>query len=86
MKSKRGGKTSIHHYGDLATAELLFRIIISVNQLSVYGAISDRCEELAQLISDHSSSSAGGPVAELSDDSESRIAPNVVSILPNPLR
>ena len=36
LKSKKGGKLSIHHNGDF----------------SVYGAISDWCEELAQQISD----------------------------------
>ena len=35
----------------------MFRIIISVNQLSLYEAKSDRCEELAQQISDDSFSS-----------------------------
>ena len=36
--------------GESTTAELLFRIMISVNQLSVYGAASDWCEEFAQQI------------------------------------
>ena len=76
--SKGGGKLWIHHNDDPTT---LFRMIISVNQLSVYGAVSDWCEELAQ----HSSSSTGRPVAEMNDESESRISPNVVSILTNPL-
>ena len=43
-----------HYNGDSTTAELLFRIIFSVNQLSIYGAISDWCEESAEQISDHS--------------------------------
>ena len=77
LKSKGEGKLSIHHDGDPATAELLFRMVISVNQLSIYGAISDWCEELAQQISDHSFSSTGKLVAELNDESESRISPDV---------
>ena len=64
LKSKGGGKTSIQYNGDSATAELLLRIIISFNQLSVFGPISDWCEELAQQISDLSPSSARRPVAE----------------------
>ena len=68
-----------------AVLVLLFRIIISVNQLSVYGAISDWCEELAQYLSDPHSTSTRILVAELNDESESRVAPNVVSILTNPL-
>ena len=57
------------------TAELLFRIIVSVNQLSLYGAVSDWCQELAQLISAHSSSSTGNTVAKMNDESESKVAP-----------
>ena len=45
LKSKGGGKTSTLIKGDSTTAELLFRVIISVNQLSIYGAVSDWCEE-----------------------------------------
>ena len=44
LKSKGGGKLSIHFCADGDTIET-FRTIISVNQLSVYGAVSDLCEE-----------------------------------------
>ena len=50
-KNKKGGKLSVHHNGDLLTAELLFRTISSVNHLRVFGAISDWCAEMAQYIS-----------------------------------
>ena len=40
LKSKGGGKLSIHHCADLETIETIFRTIISIN-----GAISDLCEE-----------------------------------------
>ena len=39
------------------TAELLFRTLISINRLGIYGAVADWCTELALQISDHSSSS-----------------------------
>ena len=45
---------------------------------------TEQCEELAQQFSDHSSSSTGKPVAEMNDESESRMSPNVESILTNP--
>ena len=48
LKSKGGGKLSIHCIWDPATAGLLFRILISVSQLSFYRAVADWCEELAQ--------------------------------------
>ena len=45
LKSKGGGKLSIHFCADGDTIETVFRTIISVNQLSIYGAVSDLCEE-----------------------------------------
>ena len=44
-KSKGGGKLSIHFCADEGTIETVFRTIISVNQLSIYGAVPDLCEE-----------------------------------------
>ena len=45
LKSKGGGKLSIHFCADEGTIETVSRTIISVNQLSIYGAVSDLCEE-----------------------------------------
>ena len=45
LKSKGGGKLSIHFCADGDTMETVFRTIISVNQLSIYGAVSDLCDE-----------------------------------------
>ena len=45
LKSNGGGKLSIHHCADFETIETVFRTIISVNQLSLYGPVSDLCEE-----------------------------------------
>ena len=45
LKSKGGGKLSIHFCADGETIETVFRTIISVNQISIYGAVSDLCEE-----------------------------------------
>ena len=39
------GKLSIHFAADELTIETIFRIIISVNQLSLYGAVVALCEE-----------------------------------------
>ena len=41
LKSKGGGQLSIHFCADGGTIETVFRTIISVNQLSIYGAVSD---------------------------------------------
>ena len=45
LKSKGGGKLSIHFCANGDTIETIFRIIISFNELSIYGAVSDVCEE-----------------------------------------
>ena len=45
LKSKGGGKLSKHFCADRDTIETVFRTIISVNELSVYGAVSDVCDE-----------------------------------------
>ena len=44
LKSK-GGKLSVHFCADEGTIETVFRTIISVNQLSLYGAVAEMCEE-----------------------------------------
>ena len=41
LKRKGGGQLSIHFCADGDTIETVFRTIISVNQLSIYGAESD---------------------------------------------
>ena len=45
LKSKGHGKLSIHFTADYPTIETAPRTIISVNQLSVYGAVAAICEE-----------------------------------------
>ena len=45
LKSKGHGKLSIHFTADEHTIETIFRIIISANQLSIYGAVANICEE-----------------------------------------
>ena len=45
---------SIHFNGSDETVEVILRTVISVNQLSIYGSVSDMCGELAWEISRHS--------------------------------
>ena len=49
LKSKGHGKLSIHNAADLETVETIFRIIVSANQLSLYGAVAEICEEYVSL-------------------------------------
>ena len=44
-KSKGRGKLSIHFAADQDTVDTIYRIILSANQLSVYGAVAAICEE-----------------------------------------
>ena len=45
LKSKGGGKLSIHYCADQDTITTFFRTITCVNQLSLYGAVAEMCEE-----------------------------------------
>ena len=45
LKSKGREKLSIHFAADDFTIDTIYRIILSVNQLSVYGAVAAVCEE-----------------------------------------
>ena len=46
---KQCGKLSIHFAADQETIETIFRIIVSANQLSLYGAVANMCEEFESL-------------------------------------
>ena len=45
LKSKGKGKVSIHFSAEPDTIDTIYRIILSVNQLSIYGAVAAICEE-----------------------------------------
>ena len=45
LKSKGHGKLSIHFTADYSTTETIFRILVSANQLCLYGAVANMCEE-----------------------------------------
>ena len=45
LESKGGGKLPIHCCADQETIKTVFRTIILVNQLSLYGAVAEMCEE-----------------------------------------
>ena len=49
LKSKGHGKLSIHFAADQETIETVFRIIVSANQLSLYGSVANMCEEFESL-------------------------------------
>ena len=49
LKSKGHGKLSSHYAADQETIETIFRIIVSENQLSLYGAVAEMCEEYESL-------------------------------------
>ena len=49
LKSKGHGNLSIHYAADLETVETIFRIIVIANQLSLYGAVAEICEDYESL-------------------------------------
>ena len=44
-QKQRTWKLSVHFTADYPTIETIFRIIVSANQLSLYGAVAEMCEE-----------------------------------------
>ena len=67
-----GARASAQYNAEPKTAELLLRIIVSVNQ-RVNGAVADWCQDLAQQIKAHSPPSTGTPVANVEDDPASQV-------------
>ena len=57
LKSKGKGKVSIHFSAEPDTIDTIYRIILSVNQLSIYGAVAAMCEEF-----EHHQDRTGQPV------------------------
>ena len=49
LRSKGHGKLSIHFAATQETIEAIFHIIVSANQLSLYGAVAEMCEEYESL-------------------------------------
>ena len=49
LKSKGHRKLSIHFAADQETFETIFRMIVFANQLSLYGAVANMCEEYESL-------------------------------------
>ena len=46
FRSKESGKKSTHSNGSTQNIELLLQMVITVNQLSIFGAVADMIEEL----------------------------------------
>ena len=45
LKNRGRGKLSVHFDAEQDTVDTIYRIFLSVNQLSVYGAVAAVCEE-----------------------------------------
>ena len=71
LKSKDGGKLSIHYFANQDTITTIFRTIASVNQLSLYGAVAEMCEEY-----ESSHDRTGKPV--VGGQSSSSLVPSVI--------
>ena len=71
LKSKGGGKLSIHYCAGFETIETVFRTIVSVNQLILYGAVAAMCDEC-----DSCHDRTGRLIVE--GQSDSSFVPNVI--------
>ena len=78
---RKGGSTSKHCNAEPTPAELQLRIIVSVNQRGVYGAMADSCQDLAQQIAAHSPPSTGTPVANVDDDPASQVPYQMTNVV-----
>ena len=65
LKSKGGAKLSIRFCADGETVETVFRTIISVNQLSIYRAVADMCEECKNLPCQNRETSCGRTIQHI---------------------
>ena len=77
---KRGGRCTIHFSAEPSDAELLFRTITSANQLSIFGAVAECCDDLAQQIAGRSFSSFEKSIAKVTEQLNRRLAPEEVNI------
>ena len=50
LRSKEKRNKLIHFNGSTETIELLLRIVISANQLSIYGTMTDLCDEVPKRV------------------------------------
>ena len=82
LRSKVGGKLSVHCCGDTDAVEVVLHKIITFNRLSVHGAAADMCDEFASRILDCSESSVR-VVADVK--SETMVVPTDLSITTRPL-
>ena len=73
LKSKGRGKLSILYCADPGTIETVFRTTISVNQLSIYGAVAEMCEEYESC-----HDRTGGPVVR--GQSSPSFVPSVIKM------
>ena len=62
-------------------SELLFRTVNPANQLSIYGALKDWCDALAQQILDQSFSSIVKSIAKVNEQLNRKLAPEEVNTL-----
>ena len=72
LKSKGGGRTTVHFTACDENIQLILKMIISVNQFSLYGAAADLIKELPE-----NQKAPGRPVAEDPTEQEILIQPPI---------
>ena len=82
LRSKEGGKTTIHFNGSTENIELLLLMVISVTQLSLYGAVADMIAELPVGQRAPGKPAASGPL----DKQEILTQPHLAEVQANEVR
>ena len=65
LKSKGKGSSTFHFNGSDETIAVIHRTVISVNQLSIHGAVADMCGDVAWVVSRNSKGTGKPGAAEI---------------------
>ena len=65
LRSKGGGKKTIHFNGSEQSVEWILRTVISSNQLSIHGVVEDVCREVSKGTMDSEKPEAHDPLESM---------------------
>ena len=78
---RKSGRNTIHFTADSGNIELMLRTIHSANQLSIDGAVSNWCVDLAEKMHDQTSTGVDRSISEGNDEISKQLDPQKVGSL-----